>query len=191
MPWNVHYYICDIIGFPLSLSLFCSLHSYHTHVYNNNTLWCTHRHTYAAGTPDAKEAKRRLLHLTPVRRSTRKNRNGPGLAVDQSLCFDSPSQATATCPKGAEGEYEGVEVIPNKALGFGVVHSPNIIWICSNGSAIFFFFFSFLWYINVALGTASTESQQTLAPSLTFSTHTLCTCVRIITAQQTIIEPLS
>ena len=96
-------------------------------MYNNNMLWCTHRHTYVAGTPDAKEAKRRLLHLTPVRRSTRKNRNGPGLAVDQSLCFDSPSQATATCTKGAEGEYEGVEVIPNKALGFGVVHSSNII----------------------------------------------------------------
>ena len=85
---------------------------------------CIRRHTYVAGTPDAKEAKRRLLHLTPVRRSTRKNRNGPGLAIDQSLCFDSPSQATA---KGSEEEYEGVEVIPNEALGFGVDSLPSNI----------------------------------------------------------------
>lgn len=60
--------------------------------------------------PDAREAKC-LLHLTPVRRSTRKNRNGPSLTVDQRLCFDSPGQAA----NGSE-EYEGVKVIPNKAL---------------------------------------------------------------------------
>ena len=126
MPWNVHYYICDIIGFPLSLSFVHCIHIIPTCI-TIIYYYGVHRHTYVAGTPDAKEAKRRLLHLTPVRRSTRKNRNGPGLAVDQILCFDSPSQATVTCPKGAEGEYEGVEVIPNKALGFGVVHSPNII----------------------------------------------------------------
>lgn len=110
MPWNAHY--CDIIGFPLSLSLSLSY------------VWYTRRHTYVAGTPDAKEVKHRLLHLTPVRRSTRRNRNGPGLAVDQSLCFDSPSQATTA--RGEEEAYEGVEVIPNKALGFGVVRSPNL-----------------------------------------------------------------
>ena len=95
------------------------MHLCHTHVY----VWCTHRHTYVAGTPDTKGTKRRLLHLTPVRRSTRKNRNGPSLTIDQSLCFDSPSQATT---KGVE-EYEGVEVIPNKALGFKVNSSPSNI----------------------------------------------------------------
>ena len=72
---------------------------------------CTCRHTCIAGTPDAREAKR-LLHLTPVRRSTRKNRSGPGLAEDQSLCFDSPSQANGSVVE----EYGGVEIIPNKAL---------------------------------------------------------------------------
>lgn len=65
-----------------------------------------------AGTPDSIKEAKRLLHLTPVRRSTRKDRNGPGLATDHDLCFDSPSQAN-----GLE-EYCGVEVVPNNALIF-------------------------------------------------------------------------
>ena len=71
----------------------------------------THRHTFVAGTctPDSRDA-RRLLHLTPVRRSTRKNRNGPGLELDHSMCFDSPSEV------GVSEEYGGVEIVPNKAL---------------------------------------------------------------------------
>lgn len=46
------------------------------------------------------------LELTPVRRSTRAHRSGPGLALDRTLCFDSPSQANA----------EEIKVLPNKAL---------------------------------------------------------------------------
>lgn len=82
-----------------------------------------HRHTFVAGTPDSKEM-RYLLHLTPVRRSTRKNRNGPGVALDHSMCFDSPSQATAGgC--GSDSEYGGVEIVPNKALVLSETKAVN------------------------------------------------------------------
>ena len=70
---------------------------------------CPYRHTFMAGTPNSRET-RRLLHLTPVRRSTRKNRSGPGLTLDQHMCFDSPSEA-----RGSE-ECGEVEIVPNRAL---------------------------------------------------------------------------
>lgn len=72
------------------------------------------RHTFVAATPDSKETwDIKLLHLTPVRRSTRKNRCGPGLELDHSMCFDSPSEASSV-----EG-YGRVEVVPNRALAAG------------------------------------------------------------------------
>jgi len=60
------------------------------------------------GTPDANQ--KRKLHLTPVRRSTRKNRQGPGMDLDKTLCFDSPSEARFL------GAFEDIEIVPNKAL---------------------------------------------------------------------------
>ena len=66
----------------------------------------TNRHSCA--TPDV--YRKRILHLTPVRRSTRKNRQGPGMELDKNLCFDSPSEACTL------EEFENVEVVPNQAL---------------------------------------------------------------------------
>ena len=84
------------------------LMSWYVHLFDFH-FCCPYRHTFMAGTPDSREA-RHLLHLTPVRRSTRKNRNGPSLALDQSMCFDSPSEA-----RGSE-ECSEVEIVPNRAL---------------------------------------------------------------------------
>ena len=58
----------------------------------------------------------RLVYLTPVRRSTRKNRHCPGLLHDQDLCFDSPGQLAR------EERYHDtqVEIVPNLALDVDV-----------------------------------------------------------------------
>ena len=61
------------------------------------------RHTSCVNTPGDSTTKR-LLYLTPVRRSTRKSLCHE---FKGELCFDSPSQA--------EG-YDLVEIVPNDAL---------------------------------------------------------------------------
>lgn len=64
---------------------------------------CKHMLRHPSVTPSGKK----LLHLTPVRRSTRKNRHGPGLSLDCTLCFDSPSEVHT---------HEHIHIIPNAAL---------------------------------------------------------------------------
>ena len=131
------------------------LMSWYVHLFDFR-FCCPYRHTCMAETPDSRKA-RRLLHLTPVRRSTRKNRNGPGLTMDQSMCFDSPSEA-----KGSE-EYGEVEIVPNRALilteskAFNTDRADN--WRICNG----------------ALREPSQESHNTSFP-LFFTSHNVNCC---------------
>ena len=66
-----------------------------------------HRHSCVLPIPSSG-----TVYLTPVRRSTRvgRNKDTPGMRLDNNMCFDSPSDVTKRL------EFEAVQLLPNSLV---------------------------------------------------------------------------